>query len=248
MDEPWRYANKILFKAANANIYSSPPFVMETILTLIVCSIYVFVHLDLINLASRTVQLKPNRVEISANARHFTSSSNSSSLCCVKECLLNVSNSNIGGSFIRKQTSAIKEAMKNVEEKIDNVLKLTPEEYLKQQKQVNSKNEFQACLKSLSSLYEDCIKGEKSDKELQKQLQIAKDSLGEDAVKYLGKNVQYLTQSLFDMLEKVVISSSLENPLPFKGNITTLVFDAGNLNVEEERNSTVDEEKNAKQS
>lgn len=250
MDEPWRYANKILFKAASATIYSTPPFVMETILSLIVCSIYIFLHLDLINLSVRTVQLRPNRVQVSSNVRHLVSNpSNTTSISCVKDHLFNVSDCNIRGSFISKQNVKVREAAKNVEEKIENVLKMTPDEYLKQQKQVNSKNEFHACLKSLSSLYEDCIKGEKSDRELQKQLQNAKDSLGEDAIKYLGKNAQYLTQSLFDLLEKMVMSSSLENPLPFKGDITTLVFDAGNLNVEEDRKSAKMEGKaKAKQS
>lgn len=237
MDEPWRYANKILFKSATANIYSSPPFVMEAILSFAVCCIYIFLHFDLYYISKRTVHRKAKYVYLSNRIRQLATSSESNSIVH----LFNVSNTNITEMNCRNSSinSAVEEALRkasnSVEEKIENVLKHTPEEYLKQQKQLHSKNEFHACLKSLSSLYEDCIKGEKTDKELQQQLQIAKDSLGEDAVKYLGKNAQYLTQSLFDLLEKMVMSSSLENPLPFKGDITTLVFDAGNFNVEDDR-------------
>lgn len=238
MDEPWRYANKYLFKSASANIYSSPPFVMEAILSFAICCVYIFLHFDLHYIGQRTIRLKPNYVYMSKRIRHLANSSASSSIVH----LFNVSNTNLeeiaccaDGSINSVMGDALKTASTNVEEKIEHVLKLTPEEYLKQQKQLSSQNEFHACLKSLSSLYEDCIKGEKSDNELQKQLQVAKDSIGEDAIKYLGKNAQYLTQSLFDLLEKMVMSSSLDNPLPFKGDITTLVFDAGNLNVDEDR-------------
>lgn len=239
MDEPWRYANKILFKSANANIYSTPPFVMEAILSVVVCVIYIFLHIDLSNIKRKTIRLKPNYIYMSNRVRQLANNKSSTSRSAVH--LFNVSDTNIGGESTTADTinsvmgDILKSSTKNVEEKIDNVLKLTPDEYLKQQKQLNSKNEFHACLKSLSSLYEDCLRGEKSDTELQKQLQLAKDSLGEDAVKYLGKNAQYLTQSLFDLLEKMVMSSSLEKPLPFKGDITTLVFDAGNFSVEEEQ-------------
>lgn len=236
MDEPWRYANKFLFKSASANIYSSPPFVMEAILSFAICCVYIFLHFDLYYISKKTIRLKQDYVYMSRRIRQLASNSQSSSVVH----LFNVSDTNVAEmsrekdsiSFVMDET--LKNAKNSVEDKIDNVLKLTPEEYLRQQKQLHSKNEFHACLKSLSSLYEDCIKGEKSDTELQKQLQMAKDSLGEDAVRYLGKNAQYLTQSLFDLLEKMVMSSSLENPLPFKGDFTTLVFDAGNLNVEED--------------
>lgn len=234
MDEPWRYANKILFKSASANIYSSPPFIMEAILSIVICTIYIFLHVDLCNLSNKTIRLKPNYVYVSNRIRHLASTSASSSVICVNRSESNVrvckksSLSSIVGDALKKVT-------RTVEDKIESMLKLTPDEYLKQQKQLHSKNEFHACLKSLSSLYEDCIKGEKSDRELQKQLQVAKNSLGEDTIKYLGKNAQYLTQSLFDILEKMVMSSSLENPLPFKGDITTFIFDAGNLNIDDEK-------------
>lgn len=39
-----------------------------------------------------------------------------------------------------------------------------------------------------------------------------------------------MTTSFFDLLEKIVVPSSVNNPLPFHGDLTSLALDAGNIN------------------
>lgn len=171
MDDHWKYFHKFLFKTATANVYSSPPFAMETILSFIICSIYIFLVVDLVNVSAKTLHLKPNCIYMSSRMRNLASHSNSTSITSVQDRLRNASDFTLNKSTDRRYSVArstlgniLKDATKNVEDKIENVLKLTPEEYLRQQRQASSRHEFHTCLKSLSSLYEDCVKGEKPEK------------------------------------------------------------------------------------
>lgn len=122
-------------------------------------------------------------------------------------------------------------------QRIDRVLTMTPEEYIKHDCVRKAReNDLVNCIKSLSTLYQDAVARKTSRQATQQHLELAREHLEQakissDTSRYLGRNADALTSSLFDLLEGIIMSSSPERPLPFKGDLTTLIFDAGNLTM-----------------
>lgn len=253
MNEIVNFATKCMYTTTSAHIYSSPHFALEVALMLIVCIIYILLHLEISNTAVRTLILKPNAVYLSNRIKAtFSNDSNCTSITCVQHqvCALGITDSKHTEfrDCIRRNQKIelgsplrIGDCMNTVEKKIENMLSLTPDEYV--QKDIISKltqSDFGFCLKSLTTLFETCVNGKKSETTIKRQIQMAKEelqnaSIATDTNRYFGRNAIALTSSLFDLLEGIILSSSLEHPLPFKGDLTTFIFDVGNLNINSDR-------------
>lgn len=117
---------------------------------------------------------------------------------------------------------------------IDKFISLTPAQYVKMEKERKVREkDLENCLKSLTTLYSNVLDNKLSQGTIGRQIQQAREELlfPQPVNKYLGFDTAALTKSLFDLLEKIVTESSIEKPLPFKGDFTTLAMDAGNFNM-----------------
>lgn len=192
-DNLWRTGARVLSRSLTAAIYSNPPFAMEVVLAVVVGVVYILVHPFLAQLRSETIRMGPSGVLVAERPRASESGTT------VASCPQKVTSSDyglrspftVGSRVVPLLAAAPGGGGTGLEERIENILRMTPEEYLSQ---MSLKRELCDCPKSLSSLYEDCIKGDKSERELRRQLRSARESMEKDTMKYLGKNAQYLTQ------------------------------------------------------
>lgn len=249
-----------MFRSATAYIYSSPVFTLETVLLTIVCTIYVFLHLEIANITLKTCNLKPNSLFLSNRLRavisrasdctsitrvqeriKFSIGKSSSSTRLSYNRLTSTISSHSNGELAKPQNAGdvfyTKRSGGDLTHRIDTVLSMTPEDYIKNDYVRKAKeNELVNCIKSLSTLYQDAVVRKVSRQTTHRHLELAKEHLEQakissDTARYLGRNADALTSSLFDLLEGIIMTSAPERPLPFKGDLTTLIFDAGNLNM-----------------
>lgn len=119
-------------------------------------------------------------------------------------------------------------------EHYESIASLTPREFVKRdkQKKLRERN-MKNCFDSLTTLYDNVLVRKYSENTLQNHLELAKEST--QCAKICSQHTMNtlpcdaMTQSLFNLLEKIVIPSSTSAHLPFDGDFTTLVLDAGNL-------------------
>lgn len=119
-------------------------------------------------------------------------------------------------------------------EDYDRFISMTPGQYVRLQKERRShRKDLETCLKSLTTLYSNVVEDKESQGTLVKQLNQAREELVFPRAnkQFIGFDTAALTNSLFDLLENIVAESSVDRPLPFKGDLTTLALDAGNLSV-----------------
>lgn len=254
MDEIFAVFLNYMFRSATAHIYSFPNFCLEAIFTLVLCVIYVCLHMEITNIGMKTLTLKPNTLHLDGGTKLRCADSTCTSITCVQKQFYrirssklpksNISYSHLTGNsnhqfnLLPKEigdASNVQVSRQNLCERIDNILNLTPEQFVKfDQIRKSREDDMVYCLKSLSTLYADKVENKYSEKTVQRHIQLAKEHLQQanissETCRYLGRNTEALTKSLFDMLEGIVLSSSVQNPLPFKGDIPTLAFDAGHL-------------------
>lgn len=118
---------------------------------------------------------------------------------------------------------------------IDKFVSITPNQYVKMEKERKIREkDLEDCLKSLTTLCSNVLDNKLSQSTIQKQIQEAREELlfPQPINKYLGFDTAALTNSLFDLLENIITESSIEKPLPFKGDLTTFAMNAGNFNTD----------------
>lgn len=119
-------------------------------------------------------------------------------------------------------------------ERLENIASLSPSEYVKIDKERRLREkELQRCFQSLTTLYDNVVERKYSEKTLTTQLEMAKEQTQctkmAPASTLVSLPCDAMTTSLFDLLEKIVVPSSVNNPLPFHGDLTSLALDAGNI-------------------
>lgn len=120
-------------------------------------------------------------------------------------------------------------------DRLESIASLTPAEYVKRDKERRLRErELQRCFQSLTTLYDNVVEKKFSEKTLTNQLAMAKEQT--QCTKMAPPSTlvtlpcDAMTTSLFDLLEKIIVPSSVNNPLPFRGDLTSLALDAGNIN------------------
>lgn len=118
---------------------------------------------------------------------------------------------------------------------------LTPQEFVRLDLEHSKRQrDVKSAMDSLSALYETVISRKISQHAVKEKLQNAKEHL--QCMKYTVPmrflETQNLTESLFNILEKHIISSSIENPLAFKGDFTSLAYETGKLSYDLISNTT----------
>lgn len=118
---------------------------------------------------------------------------------------------------------------------IDTLLALSPVDFIKMDKDRKIRvSQLQNCLKSLTTLYDNIVKKQYSEELINGHLNIVKENIkyikmNSQPIQYFGFEAEAMTKSLFHLLERIIAKSSIQNPLPFKGDITTLALEVGNL-------------------
>ncbi|KAK5649069.1 hypothetical protein RI129_003961 [Pyrocoelia pectoralis] len=111
---------------------------------------------------------------------------------------------------------------------------ITPQQFVKMERERKLREEdFDCGTQSLSTLCQMVVRRELSSETIQKKIVTLKENLECKALtlegKYLGNKAGDMSESLINMLENLITNSSVEKPLPFKGDITTLAVDAAEL-------------------
>ncbi|GJQ76199.1 hypothetical protein Trydic_g1942 [Trypoxylus dichotomus] len=253
MDEFPALLMKILSQTATVHIYSFPHFTLETFLAIVMFFIYAYLHFEISKIAKCTLRLRPNTVQY----RKFLRECNSRESICTsitrvqhEYCTFNVSRcpsshltykrlcSNYSNhsqcGWILPQTNHYR-ARNPTSERFETIASLTPAEYVKRDKEKRLRErELQRCFQSLTTLYDNVVEKKFSEKTLTTQLEMAKEQT--QCTKMAPPSTlvtlpcDAMTTSLFDLLEKIIVPSSVNNPLPFHGDLTSLALDAGNIN------------------
>lgn len=105
---------------------------------------------------------------------------------------------------------------------------LTLEEFFEQVQEENS-------VKSLRSLCSDAIERKTSERTIKRHLEMAKEHL--DLAKCMlgsgdNKHMMKVTDSLFELLQRIILSSNNGQPFPFRGDMATLAAEIADLSLD----------------
>ncbi|XP_018322998.1 uncharacterized protein LOC108735510 isoform X2 [Agrilus planipennis] len=222
---------ELLGKSAVIHIYSFPNFVLETFLCLIVCLMYLALHYE-INFANNS------KINIVSNLAESYSQDSLSTM--FTQYRYRNSHRKKGSAdwslnanrMMGDYAGAIKTIPEERMRYIDNLITLTPTEFVQVDKERRLRDrELSGCLKSLTSLCESVIMKKESRDTIRKQIEMAKQHAEyvKNSTKNMHLDTAYMTKSFFDLMEQLVTRSNLDNPVPFKGDFTGLALDAGKL-------------------
>lgn len=247
MEQILKSAKTFLFSSVTANITSFPYFCTESVLVAIVCLSYILLHIEFTNIQMKTIRLQPNRLHFGNKRKHVRSEESLFSSFSVRKICSTSLRRMQSSTDLSSTKSTIKPiqspetvpesiGMRKLSRKIDDYMTLTPEHYVKIDKLLNMQNTKTPYGKSLSNLYTDLVEKKYSEESLKRLVKDTKEQLEQAKVsevfRYVsGNSSDGLTRSLFNLLEKIVLSSSLKNPLSFKGEFTTLSFDVGRVTM-----------------
>ncbi|KAF5280905.1 hypothetical protein FQR65_LT03054 [Abscondita terminalis] len=236
--------------SATIYIQSTPHFLMEAFILLVAFILTLFQHVNIINYSKKILRLKPHSIYCKTDREPADDNDSSTSIrkrtnqvlttVAYQRSSLHSSKSQLGWIFSEHpDTDNDKKILS------DELLSLTPEEYVKLEKEKKLREkELDNSKYSLSTLCQIAIKKQWSDSTFKKNLSALKENLECNSSslegKYLGHKTGMMTESLLCMLENLINNSSIDNPLPFKGNIATLAVDAAELiktNPNEERHT-----------
>lgn len=121
-------------------------------------------------------------------------------------------------------------------EQIQKFLSLTPNQFVKIDK-AKKRSKLRQSSRSLATLYNSTIERRLSSETIKRHIELAKEHLelakmSKDIRSNVKMDVDRVTGSLFDLLERIITTSSLENPLPFRGDIAGLAVDMANLSLD----------------
>ncbi|KAF5283880.1 hypothetical protein FQA39_LY04700 [Lamprigera yunnana] len=225
-----------LCHAATIYIQSSPYFLMEAFLLFVVLMITVFQHMQITDISKKTLRLKPHSIYCKMDNKE----PKENSLVSNKSRLLELSdeqkdsseNSNSQFGWIGQDTQSIVESSKEKTRFRDQLINLTPEQYVQLDKERKMRQkDLDMATNSLSTLCHNVIKRQWSEATLTQKLAAFRENLECNSldILYAGNKAAVTTDSLLSILEKLITHSSVENPLPFKGDITTLALDAADM-------------------
>nr|XP_022911782.1 uncharacterized protein LOC111422782 [Onthophagus taurus]XP_022913955.1 uncharacterized protein LOC111424589 [Onthophagus taurus] len=257
MEDLLTLSKKILSQTATIHIYSFPNFTLEIFLAIVMFIIYIYLTLEIAQIAKTAIKTRPNTIirkkikEVNSSLSICSSSFSKyqdtfnphyepihpSTHLAYKRISSKCSSHSQLGWIMPNMVGVGSCTFPDLENSgnFDTVASMTPAEFVKKEKERRLREkELQKCFESLTSLYGSVIDRKYSVNTLQNKLELAKESvqcgkcnLGDIDV---GLSAA-MTDSLFDLLEKIVLPSSLNNPLPFNGDMTRLVLDAGDLNL-----------------
>lgn len=167
------------------------------------------------------------------NFQHQVNTTNPSTTIAYKRALTTDSSKSQMGWIL--QTQPTNRSMVLERKRLaDQILSLTPDQYVKLDKKRRKKEkEFENHSASLATLCRNVTRQKYSSSTLSRQIEMVRENLECNSKslegKYLGHKADIMTRSLLCILEHIITNSSLENPLPFKGDITTLALDAAEL-------------------
>ncbi|KAF2879771.1 hypothetical protein ILUMI_26397 [Ignelater luminosus] len=258
MEDYEKIIRKYLRQTATIHIYSFPYFILETFLALVILLLYVLLHLEVSKIYKKMLRLRPNSVycethsgsiskdslcSVTTHYREvYTVSKHPSTTIAYKRIANNIRSTNSQLGWILP-THPIDESLASrplsIEKKkyAEKIANLTPEQFVKIDKERKLREkELDSYMTSLSTLCKNVLNKKYSSQTLQKQVEMAKENLQCNKTslegKYLGFKTEAMTKSLFNMLEQMITNSSLQNPLPFKGDITTLALDVADLSTD----------------
>lgn len=89
----------------------------------------------------------------------------------------------------------------------------------------------------MATLYNTAIDRKLSEDTIKRHIDLAKEHLelakmSKDMKSNMKIDVDKVTGSLFDILERIITTSSLEKPFPFRGDIAGLAVDMANLSLD----------------
>lgn len=242
MDEINEYIAKFLSHSVLVHIYSHPNFSVETFLGLLVTIVNFLLVLEINNMYDNSqtpakIHIRPNLQAspskessvtsvAKVHTRYFQMKENGSLISNYKQRLQkNFSiHSNCGWivpqeideMFMKTLTGSQKSKFT----KIDQVLSITPSEYIKRDKQKRQQvAQIRDCIQSLTKML-NSRRNKLSKQSIQKNLEIMQEHLSvlstSDPIKFNHPETECIDETLYDIIESIVLSSSVENPLPHK--------------------------------
>lgn len=127
------------------------------------------------------------------------------------------------------------------EKYVDQLLALTPSQFVRLDREEQKRKA--ACALSLTTLYLNVKEKRFSDAELLKQIEAAKEDCqcsiyAHEIMNYC--KAENITDSLIDLLQEFIDNTGPDNPPPLNGELTSLLYDAGDLSTHPPIESEID--------
>ncbi|KAB0803636.1 hypothetical protein PPYR_00606 [Photinus pyralis] len=193
--------------SATIHMQSTPAFLGEFVLFAVVFLLLIIQHLQVGKISKRCLRLKPYMI---------------------------YSKIKTGSRRKEKEPAIDSKPGLTLENGNLHLANLTPEQYAKMEKERQARErEFDNGMQSLSTLCRTVVRGEWSGETFKSNFSTLKENIECKSAtlegKYLGHKAADLSESLINVLENSITSSSVETPFPFKGDIATLAVDAAEL-------------------